>query len=410
MERTAAPEGGSKGARPESSARENDAYFVRRKESLRARYIYGFIFFKTNLFAWFVRDYGHKFPSILHYISVCSMKDNDCFHEGGVLRVSFGCFIYFLLMSVTTYGAKKLHDVRNSWQSRCWALKLVLYLASVMVSFLFPADFIQLYGEVARLGAGIFLLLQLVSVIHFIAWCDNRWMPDSQTKQCGLLGLFLCTAFNIATFGGIVLICLIYARDASCIFNIFLVTWTAVLAKIMMVVSLHSKVNRGLLSSSIMGSYIVFLCWSSIQSEPPIEKCNMQKEMAEKFDWTNIISLLIAICAIVMATFSTGIDSKAFQFRKDEEQSEDDIPYKYDFFHLVFAIGAMHFAMLFINWQQDHPTRKWSIDVGWASTWVKIVNEWFAASLYLWKLVSPVLIHDKSLDHEDPVRLANGSV
>lgn len=25
---------------------------------------------------------------------------------------------------------------------------------------------------------------------------------------------------------------------------------------------------------------------------------------------------------------------------------------------------------------------RWSIDVGWASTWVKIVNEWFAATIY----------------------------
>lgn len=25
---------------------------------------------------------------------------------------------------------------------------------------------------------------------------------------------------------------------------------------------------------------------------------------------------------------------------------------------------------------------RWSIDVGWTSTWVKIVNEWLAAGLY----------------------------
>ncbi len=25
---------------------------------------------------------------------------------------------------------------------------------------------------------------------------------------------------------------------------------------------------------------------------------------------------------------------------------------------------------------------RWSIDVGWSSTWVKIVNEWLAAGLY----------------------------
>ena len=47
-----------------------------------------------------------------------------------------------------------------------------------------------------------------------------------------------------------------------------------------------------------------------------------------------------------------------FQFRKDEVQEEDDIPYKYGFFHLVFSLGAMYFAMLFINWDINSSTRK----------------------------------------------------
>jgi hypothetical protein len=110
----------------------------------------------------------------------------------------------------------------------------------------------------------------------------------------------------------------------------------------------------------------------------------------------------------VMATFSTGIDSESFrvslhslsswksiffshrhfrsllqfEFRKDEAKEEDDIPYSYGFFHLVFSLGAMYFAMLFISWNLSHSTEKWSIDVGWTSTWVKIVNEWFAAAIY----------------------------
>jgi hypothetical protein len=105
-------------------------------------------------------------------------------------------------------------------------------------------------------------------------------------------------------------------------------------------------------------------------------------KIAKDGDWATIVSFIIAICSIVMATFSTGIDTKSFQFRNDEVQLEDDTPYSYEIFHIVFAMGAMYFAMLFISWELNHPTRKWSIDVGWASTWVKIINEWFAASIY----------------------------
>ncbi|KAG1362499.1 hypothetical protein COCNU_10G007180 [Cocos nucifera] len=81
--------------------------------------------------------------------------------------------------------------------------------------------------------------------------------------------------------------------------------------------------------------------------------------MAEDGDWTTILSFLIAICAIVIATFSTGIDTQSFQFRKDDIQSEDDVPYSYEIFHFIFSMGAMYFAMLFISWELDQPTRKY---------------------------------------------------
>ncbi|KAK2988861.1 hypothetical protein RJ640_005814 [Escallonia rubra] len=330
---------------------------INRKKSLRARFSYGIIFLLTNLIAWCVRDYGQRVSSQLHYLKACGTGGHDCFHTMGVLRVSLGCFT---------------PDEDRS--------------------------------ELARVGAGIFLILQLVSVIEFIAWWNSYWMPDDTKKQSCFLGLFMSTLFYIASFCGIVVMYALYAPTPSCSLNIFFITWTTVLLVVMMIISLHSKVNRGLLSSGIMASYIVFLCWSAIRSEPALENCSPQKQENKNVDWTTVLGFLIAICAIVMATFSTGIDSQTFQFRKDEVQLEDDIPYKYGFFHLIFSLGAMYFAMLFISWNLESSTRKWSIDVGWASTWVKIVNEWFAATIYLWKLISPIVRQAKVMDREDPVQ------
>ncbi|KAK4356905.1 hypothetical protein RND71_022515 [Anisodus tanguticus] len=70
--------------------------------------------------------------------------------------------------------------------------------------------------------------------------------------------------------------------------------------------------------------------------EPATQKCSPQQQNSGHGGWTTVIGFLIGICAIVMATFSTGIDSQTFQFRKDKVQSDDDVPYKYGFFHLVF--------------------------------------------------------------------------
>ncbi|XP_066346616.1 uncharacterized protein [Miscanthus floridulus] len=376
------------------------AYEARLRQSLRARYAYGFVFFATNLLAWFVRDYGARTLRGLHHVPVCGAGDSKCFQSGGVLRVSLGCFIFFWVMFATTFGTRKLHEARNSWHSGCWILKSLVYAMSIGIPFIIPNIFIQLYGEIARLGAGIFLILQLISMLHFISWCNKRWMPDPGSNQCGLFGLFLSTISYIASFAGIGVLYVLYVPNSSCAFNIFTITWTAILVTVMMAVSLHSKVNEGLLSSGIMSSYIVFLCWSALHSEPQTGKCHSHMKIAKDGDSATIVSFIIAICSIVMATFSTGIDTKSFQFRNDEVQLEEDTPYSYEIFHIVFAMGAMYFAMLFISWELNHPTRKWSIDVGWASTWVKIINEWFAASIYIWRLISPAVLRNQLVNEE----------
>ncbi|KAM0822330.1 hypothetical protein ACQ4PT_071565 [Festuca glaucescens] len=363
--------------------KDSGVHEARKTQSLRARYVYGLIFFATNLLAWFIRDYGAKVFHGLHHNSVCGAGDSKCFQSGGVLRVSLGCFIFFWLMFATTFGTRKLQGVRNSWHSGCWVLKFLVYAVSIASPFAIPNIFIQLYGEIARMGAGIFLILQLISMLHLISWCNKRWMPDPRSNQCGLFGLFLSTFSFIASFAGVAVLYILYVPNSSCVFNIFTIIWTAILVKIMMAVSLHSKVNEGLLSSGIMGSYIVFLCWSALHSEPRTAKCYTEMKIGKDGNWATIISFIIAICSIVMATFSTGIDSRSFQFRNDGMQSEEDTPYSYEVFHIVFAVGAMYFAMLFISWELKHPiTKKWSIDVGWASTWVKIMNEWLAACIY----------------------------
>ncbi|KAL6903540.1 hypothetical protein ACP4OV_004353 [Aristida adscensionis] len=379
----------------EAAVEGRGAYEAGRRQALRARYAYGFIFFATNLLAWFIRDYGARALRGLHRgcagvrgrgLQVLPIR-RSASREPRLLRIlNFACKkvqIFFWVMFATTFGTRKLHEARNSWHSGCWIMKFLLYVVSIGIPFMIPSIFIQLYGEIARLGAGIFLLLQLVSMLHFISWCNKRWMPEPGSKQCGLFGLFLATISFIASFAGIVVLYVLYVPSSSCAFNIFTITWTAILVKIMMAVSLHSKVNEGLLSSGIMGSYIVFLCWSALHSEPQTGKCHSHMKSAKDGDWATIVSFIIAICSIVMATFSTGIDTKSFQFRNEEAQLEEDIPYSYEIFHIVFAMGAMYFAMLFISWELNHPTRKWSIDVGWASTWVKIINEWFAASIYM---------------------------
>ncbi|KOM34403.1 hypothetical protein LR48_Vigan02g055300 [Vigna angularis] len=273
-------------------------YAEGRKKSLRARYYFGILFLIMNFIAWFFRDYGQGVLPFIHHIKACGKEGEDCFHALGVLR-------------------------------------FIILLVSMALPFFLPSELVQIYGEVARIGAGVFLLLQLVSVIQFIIWWNKYWIPDEERKQ----------------------------RSPS---------------------------------------------WSF--SEPATARCQTKNQEKGNSDWITIIGFLIAIFAIVIAAFSTGIDSKSFQFSEDKVEEEDDIPYSYGFFHLVFSLGAMYFAMLFISWDLNNSARKWSIDVGWMSAWVRVINEWFAATIYIWMLISPIVRENKVMNNGRTVQETVDSV
>ncbi|QCE05571.1 Serine incorporator/TMS membrane protein [Vigna unguiculata] len=385
-------------------------YAEGRKKSLRARYYFGIIFLIINFIAWFFRDYGQGvLPFILH-MKACGKEGEECIHALGVLRVSLGCYIFFSVMFLTTVKTRKLHESWNLWHSGYWEVKFIILLVSMALPFFFPSELVQIYGEVARIGAGVFLLLQLVSVIQFIIWWNNYWIPDEERMQRWSFGVLMSTLFYVVSICGIVYLYKTYAPRASCSLNLFFITWTAILLAAIMVVSLHSKVNRGLLSSGIMASYIVFLCWCALRSEPANATCQTKNQDKGNTDWITIIGFLIAIFAIVIAAFSTGIDSKSFRFSEEIVEEEDDIPYSYGFFHLVFSLGAMYFAMLFISWDLNNSARKWSIDVGWMSAWVRVINEWFAATIYIWMLISPIVRQNKVMGNDRTVQETVDSV
>ncbi|KAG6555524.1 hypothetical protein Mapa_002759 [Marchantia paleacea] len=359
-----------------------------------ARYVYGVIFLLTSVVAWMVRDYSHRALDGLHYLRACE-GEFDCLGSEGVLRVSLGCFLFFFIMYLTTVRTSRTDDPRDAWHSGWWPVKSLLWVFLMVIPFFIPSSFIQIYGEIARFGAGLFLLIQLVSILNFVYWWNESWLSDKNIRRCRV-PIVSVSAFSIVTSIAVMILMYIwFAPRASCSLNIFFITWTLILIIIMTIISLKPEVNAGLLTSGLMGLYLVFLCWSAIMSEPVSETCNTRPRQTGKGDWLTILSFLIAFGAIVMSTFSTGIDSKAFSFKTVEEDSEDKVPYGYGFFHFVFAMGAMYFAMLFVGWNLHQTTKEWSIDVGWASTWVKIVNEWLAAALYIWTMVGPFILKDR---------------
>jgi len=70
------------------------------------------------------------------------------------------------------------------------------------------------------------------------------------------------------------------------------------------------------------------------------------------------------------------------------------ISYSYPFFHAVFALASMHFAMLFSGYGSGAAERA-LVDVGWPSVGVKLACAWVSLAVYAWTLVAPALFPDR---------------
>ncbi|RAL51066.1 hypothetical protein DM860_005422 [Cuscuta australis] len=328
-----------------------------------ARYAYGLLFLLANLLAWAVRDYGSSFFKASKRLNECN-GGKDCLGTDGVLRVSLGCCMFYLIMFASTIFIPKVNSWREKWHSGWWIPKIGMMGALLVFPFFLPIKFLSIYGLITYFGTGVFLVIQLISINGFInrvsEWCESK------DRSCPVM--MFETILHIFFIMVIIFFYIWFVPRRSCAINIFFITATLILHLLNTAVALFlTKANNvtsssSSLTSGFMGLYLLFLCWTALKSEP-----------GEK-------------CILMGGSHTSKIDIVTIAFRREHEehQDADDVPYNYGFFHFVFAVGTMYFALLLNGWNAGHPMRKFTIDVGWVGTWARIINELAAALVYMW--------------------------
>lgn len=140
----------------------------------------------------------------------------------------------------------------------------------------------------------IFILIQLILLIDFahrfvlnnlkqtsfLSICFSSWNENwvekgeegSKKHYCGLI--FFTATFYIISVVAVILLYVFYASKSSCSLNIFFITINLILCIIVSIISVLPSVQNyhstsGLLQSSFVTLYVIFLTWSSITSEKP---------------------------------------------------------------------------------------------------------------------------------------------
>ncbi|XP_012252688.1 probable serine incorporator [Athalia rosae] len=381
----------------------------------------------------------------------------DCQSAVGYLAVYRLCFIlslFFILMSVIMIRVKSSKDPRAPIQNGFWAIKYLLVIGGMIGAFFIPEkSFGSTWMYFGMIGGFLFILIQLILIVDFAhswadAWVGNYNDTESKGWYAALLGAtFLNYALAIA---GIVLLFIHFTTPNDCALNKFFISFNLILCIITSAISIlpivqEKLANSGLLQSSVVSLYVIYLTWSGVANSPDAT-CNpgmlgiigagdVPSQNKVAFDKESIIGLIIWMCCVLYSSLRTASksaritmsdnvmakDNGAVRNQADQslvgnedyvpvegpsgdhaeggtakvwDNEDDSVAYSWSFFHLMFALATLYVMMTLTNWYKPNSSLD-TLNSNAASMWVKIISSWMCLGLYTWSLVAPVVLKDR---------------
>ncbi|KAL1449993.1 hypothetical protein WDU94_002456 [Cyamophila willieti] len=369
-----------------------------------------------------------------------------------VYRICFGMAMFFLLMALMMIGVKSSRDNRAPIQNGMWGMKYVLVALIVVAAFFIPADspFGTTMMYIGMIGGFVFILIQLVLLVDFAHSWAEVWVSNyEETESRGwCAALYSVTLINYGlTLAGTIILFNYFASNEGCGLNKFLISLNLIFVIILSIVSILPDVQEhqprsGLLQSSVVSLYTIYLIWSSLSSNPD-KNCNpgallgwsltgntatsvTDPNITNKvnFDTHSFISLLLWLGAILYSSLRTasktskmsladkvlvadqddvlsndGGESGAGQRRAPVDNEEDGVVYSWSFFHSMFILATLYVMMTLTNWYSPNSSIE-SLNSNEASYWVKIISSWFCVGIYIWTLVAPMVLRDRDFTFE----------
>ena len=145
------------------------------------RIAYALILLLNSMLSWLMlTDWAVKKLQgvLLDYVQIdCAGK--LCFGFAAVHRVNFALGMLHFILALMLLGVNNSRDKRAPIQNGFWGPKIIAWLGLIVVSFLIPNRFFEVWGNyVAFVGAMLFLLLGLVLLVDlahtFAEFCIEK--------------------------------------------------------------------------------------------------------------------------------------------------------------------------------------------------------------------------------------------
>lgn len=258
--------------------------------------------------------------------------DGLCYGMLAVHRVCFALTLFHIIMACALVGVNHSRDPRAQIQNGWWGPKILVWFGLTVASFFIPNEFFIGYGNyVAVIGAGLFIMVQLVLLVDFAhTWsetCLENWEETGDKKWQlfivgGAVSLYVVSVVLTGVLYG-------FFSASGCALNQTLISLNLVLGLIATGCAVHpliqeSNPRSGLSQAAMVVAYTTYLITSAVANEPedilgsegaacnPLGKSGTQRTSV-------VIGAVFTFLALVYSTSRAATQGKALINASDYE-------------------------------------------------------------------------------------------
>ncbi|XP_010629762.1 serine incorporator 3 isoform X1 [Fukomys damarensis] len=438
------------------------------KNSTVTRFIYAAILFLGTAVSYIMQIKSietelKKIPGFCEggfKIKVADLKvDKDCDVLVGykaIYRINFALAIFFFALCLLMLKVKTSKDPRAAIHNGFWFFKIAALIGIMVGSFYIPEGyFTSVLFVVGLIGAALFILIQLVLLVDLAHSWNEAWvnkMEEGNPRVWNAALLCVTSLFYILSIVSVGLLFAYYTKPDGCTENKFFISINLILCIVVSFISILSKVQEhqprsGLLQSSIITLYTLYLTWSAMTNEPD-RSCNPTllsiithiaaptvaptnttavvptsappSGNGHSLDSESVLGVIVFVICLVYSSIRTSNHSQAKKLTLsgsdsvilgdttasgggDEEDGQpqrvvdnekEGVQYNYSMCHLMFCLASLYIMMTLTNWYS--PDAKFqTVSNKWPAVWVKISSSWMCLLLYVWTLVAPLVLTNR---------------